>query len=133
MHDASPLADNTLAAIELRSRTGANIVGRWLDEELRSPPGPDEIIRPGTILVAAGTPESIEKLSEMARQITEEGTIVVIGFGKVGRKVGRSRRLSRPCVRTYASSIPSTGRAFTSWATSLIARCSISCPSPERV
>ena len=87
VHDASPLADNTLAAIELRSRTGANIVGRWLDEELRSPPGPDEIIRPGTILVAAGTPESIEKLSEMARQITEEGTIVVIGFGKVGRKV----------------------------------------------
>ena len=87
VHDASPLANSTLAAIQLRTRTGANIVGRWLHEELHSPPGPDEIIRPGTILVAAGTPESIEKLSEMARPITEEGTIVVFGFGSVGRKV----------------------------------------------
>ena len=87
VHDASPLADTTLAEVGLRTRTGANVVGQWRDAALHSPPAADETIRPGTILVVAGTPESIEKLSEMARPITQEGTIVVIGFGNVGRKL----------------------------------------------
>ena len=87
VHDASPLADTTLAEAGIRARTGSNIVGQWRDAALHSPPAADETIRPGTILVAAGTPESIEKLSEMARPITQEGAIVVIGFGDVGRKL----------------------------------------------
>jgi Kef-type K+ transport system membrane component KefB/Trk K+ transport system NAD-binding subunit len=87
VHDASPLADTTLAEVGLRTRTGANVVGQWRDAALHPPPAADETIRPGTILVIAGTPQSIEKLSEMARPITEEGTIVVIGFGDVGRKL----------------------------------------------
>ena len=87
VHDASPLADTTLAEVGLRTRTGANVVGQWRDAALHSPPAPDETIRPGTILVVAGTPESIEKLNEMARPIAQEGTIVVIGFGDVGRKL----------------------------------------------
>jgi Kef-type K+ transport system membrane component KefB/Trk K+ transport system NAD-binding subunit len=87
VHEASPLADTTLAEVELRARIGANVVGQWRDAALHSPPAADEIIRPGTILIVAGTPESIEKLSELARPITQEGTIVVIGFGDVGRKL----------------------------------------------
>jgi Kef-type K+ transport system membrane component KefB/Trk K+ transport system NAD-binding subunit len=87
VHDGSPLADTTLAEARLRSLTGASVVGQWRDASLHSPPTADETIRPGTILVAVGTPESIEKLSEMSRPITQEGTIVVIGFGDVGRKV----------------------------------------------
>ena len=87
VHDASPLADTTLAEVGLRTRTGANVVGQWRDAALHSPPAADETIRPGTILVVAGTPESIEKLGEMARPITQEGTIVVIGFGDIGRKL----------------------------------------------
>ena len=87
VHDGSPLADTTLAEVGLRTRTGANVVGQWRDEALHSPPAADETIRPGTILVVAGTPESIEKLSEMARPISQEGVIVVIGFGDVGRKL----------------------------------------------
>ena len=87
VHDASPLADTTLAEVALRTRTGANVVGQWRDAALHSPPAPDETIRPGTILVAAGNSESIEKLSELARPITQEGVIVVIGFGDVGRKL----------------------------------------------
>ncbi len=87
VHDASPLADTTLAEVGLRTRTGTNVVGQWRDAALHPPPAADETIRPGTILVIAGTPQSIEKLSEMARPITEEGTIVVIGFGAVGQKL----------------------------------------------
>ena len=87
VHDASPLADTTLAEVGLRTRTGANVVGQWRDAALQPPPATDETIRPGTILVVAGPPESIEKLREMARPITQEGVIVVIGFGDVGRKL----------------------------------------------
>ena len=87
VHDASPLADSTLAEVGLRTRTGANVVGQWRDGALRSPPTADETIPSGTILVVAGTPESIEKLSDMARPIRQEGVIVVIGFGDVGRKL----------------------------------------------
>ena len=87
VHDANPLADTTLAEVGLRTRTGANVVGQWRDAALQPPPAADETIRAGTILVVAGTPESIEKLREMARPITQEGVIVVIGFGDVGRKL----------------------------------------------
>ena len=87
VHDDSPLAHTTLAEVELRTRTGANVVGQWRDAALHSPPATDETIRPGTILVVAGAPENMEKLNEMARPITQEGAIVVIGFGDVGRKL----------------------------------------------
>ena len=39
------------------------------------------------ILVAAGTPDSIKRLSEIARPITQEGRVVVAGYGDVGSKV----------------------------------------------
>jgi Trk K+ transport system NAD-binding subunit len=39
------------------------------------------------ILVAAGSPDSIKRLSEIARPITSEGTIVVAGYGDVGSKL----------------------------------------------
>ena len=87
VHDASPLADTTLFEVGLRTCTGANVVGQWRDAALHTPPAADETIRPGTILIVAGTPESIEKLSELARPIIQEGVIVVIGFGEVGRKL----------------------------------------------
>jgi Na+:H+ antiporter len=87
IHDASPLADTTLAAVEVRTRTGCNIVGQWRDARLSSPPAANEIIHAGTILVAVGSPESIVTLGELARPIRPEGTIVLIGFGAVGRKI----------------------------------------------
>ena len=45
------------------------------------------MIQPGMILVAAGPPDSIRRLSEIARPITDEGTIVVAGYGDVGSKL----------------------------------------------
>lgn len=87
VHSASPIANKTLAQARIRTETGANIVGRWLDDDLRSP-SPDLLIEPGTILVAVGDPDSIEKLSQLTHPITQEGPIVVVGFGEVGQKVG---------------------------------------------
>ncbi|MDH3271705.1 MAG: cation:proton antiporter [Gemmatimonadota bacterium] len=92
VHDGSPLANATLADTMIRTRTGANIVGQWRDADLRAAPDPQETIAPGSILVAAGTPESIERLSEMARPIREEGVIIVVGFGSVGQKLAEILR-----------------------------------------
>ncbi len=93
VHEGSPLAGSSLASVDLRKRTGANIVGQWTDSALQLPPAPDEIIEPGTILVAAGAPESIEKLGDMTRPIREEGTIIVVGFGDLGRKLAEILRV----------------------------------------
>ena len=87
VHDGSPLAGQTLAGSELRARTGAQIVGQWREDSLHSPPGADESLKPGSILVAAGSPESIRRLDDWVRPITEEGPLVVVGSGDVREKL----------------------------------------------
>ena len=87
IHDQSPLAHSTLAQTALRTQTGAHIVGQWTDDALCSPPAANEVLMPGMILVAAGTPASIRRLGEMARPITQEGPIIVVGFEDVGQKL----------------------------------------------
>ena len=87
VHDDSPLANKTLAESGIHADTGAHIVGQWVDDALDSPPAGDQLLRPGMILVAAGSPDSIKRLSEIARPITHEGRIVVAGFGDVGSKL----------------------------------------------
>lgn len=92
VHADSPLANRTLAEMRIRTETGANIIGRWRDDELRSPPGANEPLPADTILVAAGTPSGIRRLSELARPIPRQGPIVVAGFGRVGRPIVRYLR-----------------------------------------
>ena len=87
VHDQSPLANRTLAETELYTRTGAHIVGQWSNDALGSPPPASEKLQPGAILVAVGTPESIHRLNEMSRPITQQGPILVIGFADVGQKL----------------------------------------------
>jgi len=87
VHDQSPFANRTLAESGIYADTGAHIVGQWADDVLESPPAADQPLTPGMILVAAGSPDSIKRLSEIARPITSEGTIVVAGYGDVGSKL----------------------------------------------
>jgi Kef-type K+ transport system membrane component KefB/Trk K+ transport system NAD-binding subunit len=84
VHEAGPLAHKTLAETRIRTRTGATIVGRWKDDELQRPAA-DQALHPGTILVAAGSPDSIRQLNELARPIATSGPIVVAGYGDIGR------------------------------------------------
>lgn len=84
----SALANRTLAEVGVHAETGANIVGQWLEDSLLPPPAADQKLVPGTILVAAGSPDSIERLSELSWQITPEGPIVVVGYGRVGHDLG---------------------------------------------
>lgn len=87
IHDTSPLADKTLAETRIRRVTGAHIVGRWDRDELRSPPAADQEITPGMILIAVGTPDSLQRLNELAVPIATEGPVLVIGDSDVGRKL----------------------------------------------
>ena len=87
VHDQSPFANRTLAESGIYADTGVHIVGQWADDALESPPAADQFLTPGMILVAAGSPDSIKRLSEIARPITSEGTIVVAGYGDVGSKL----------------------------------------------
>lgn len=86
VHDKSPLVNRTISE-SVHAATGAYIVAQWVDEELKSPPEYDQLLQPGMILVAAGGPDNIKRLSEIARPITHEGTAVVIGYADVGSKL----------------------------------------------
>jgi Kef-type K+ transport system membrane component KefB/Trk K+ transport system NAD-binding subunit len=86
VHDNSPLANKTIAdTVQIKS--GAHIVAQWIDDGLHPPPEIDQLLLPGMILIAAGSPESIKRLSEISHPITEKGTIVVVGFSDVGSKL----------------------------------------------
>lgn len=87
IHDASPLAQKTLAESGIHTQTGVHIVGQWAQGMLTSAPASDEPLQPGTILIGAGSPDSIKRLSEIARPIKKEGRIVVAGYGDVGSKL----------------------------------------------
>jgi len=71
----------------IRERTGANVVGAWIDGELQLPPDPDAIIRQNTVLLVSGGHEELETLSEFSRSIRsrDHERIVVVGLGEVGR------------------------------------------------
>ncbi len=87
VHADSPLANSSLARTQLRTVTGAHIVGQWRDDALRSPPAAHDELLPGMLLVAAGSPESIRRLNDIVRPITDEGPLVLMGSGDVGEKL----------------------------------------------
>ncbi|MCP3915550.1 MAG: hypothetical protein GY711_08350, partial [bacterium] len=95
-----PLVGRTLAETDVRRRTGANIVGQWLDDELRSPPHADQPLEANTILVGAGSAESMRRLGELARPIAQDGPIVVAGLGDVGKAIVGWLRDAGETVRT---------------------------------
>ncbi|RMH40976.1 MAG: hypothetical protein D6689_12225 [Deltaproteobacteria bacterium] len=89
VHDDSPLAGATLAQARIRERTGATIIGQWVGGELSQQPAPDAPIPPGTILVAAGSRDSLARLADITRPMTRHGHLIVAGGGTVGSKVAQ--------------------------------------------
>ncbi|MBV8200418.1 MAG: NAD-binding protein [Acidobacteria bacterium] len=89
--ERSPLAGISLAAAEVATRTGAKVIGQWRGGELAVPLDSRWRVEPGGILVAVGSHDSIEKLSELASagavRRRRPGHFVVGGYGEVGRKV----------------------------------------------
>jgi Trk K+ transport system NAD-binding subunit len=89
--EQSPLAGMSLEAAEVATRTGAKVIGQWRGGELAVPQDSGWRVEPGGILVAVGSHDSIEKLSELAGagslRRPRQGHFVVGGHGEVGRKV----------------------------------------------
>ena len=91
----SPLAGKTLDEADIGARTGAIVVGQWVGGELEVLAGADARLEPGGTLVAVGSPESIDRLSELAEGAVaarRQGHFVVGGGGEVGRKVAELLR-----------------------------------------
>jgi Trk K+ transport system NAD-binding subunit len=85
-HD-SRLVGQTIRGSRLGARSGATVVGTWTDGRLQLPPDPDATIRPNTVLVVLGRPESLETLNELTRPTRALGSrerVVVLGAGEVG-------------------------------------------------
>jgi Trk K+ transport system NAD-binding subunit len=98
----SPLAGKTLEEAEIGARTGATVVGQWQGGELQVMAGPGTRLEPGGLLVAVGSHDSIDRLSELtegAVATRRHGHFVVGGGGEVGRKVAELLRVVGETVR----------------------------------
>ncbi|HKH47751.1 MAG TPA: NAD-binding protein [Thermoanaerobaculia bacterium] len=91
----SPLAGKTLDEADVGAQTGASIVGQWVGGELEVLTGANVRLKPGGMLVAIGSHESIDRLSRLAEGAVatrRQGPFVVGGGGEVGRKVAELLR-----------------------------------------
>jgi len=72
----------------IRERTGAQIIGAWIDGDLQLPPDPDQRIRPNTTLIVAGGREELAEMSEFTRSLRSfdrPERVIVAGYGEVGQ------------------------------------------------
>jgi Trk K+ transport system NAD-binding subunit len=91
----SPLAGKTLDEADVGAQTGATVVGQWVGGELEVLAGANVRLKPGGMLVAIGSHESIDRLSRLAEGTVatrRQGPYVVGGGGEVGRKVAELLR-----------------------------------------
>jgi Trk K+ transport system NAD-binding subunit len=88
VHHNSQLVGTRVRDSGIRERTGANIIGAWVDGELQLPPDPDAVIRPNTVLLVSGGHSSLKELSAFtrpARSLRGHERVVLAGHGEVGR------------------------------------------------
>lgn len=89
----SELAGRALAEAAVTAKTGAIVLGQWLGGRLEAPPAVDMRLESGRTLVAAGSPESLQRLAELAREDSgASGAFVIGGYGEVGQKVAELLR-----------------------------------------
>lgn len=86
----SPLAGKTLEETELGAVTGASVIGQWVGGELHTQLAAATRLDAETVLVVAGSHESVERVHDLARGaqlLRRKGPFVVGGSGEVGSKV----------------------------------------------
>ena len=88
VHQESQLVGTRIRDSKIRERTGANIIGAWIDGELQLPPDPDAVIRPNTVLLVSGEHDALEEISEFVRPtrtVRQHEQIILAGMGEVGQ------------------------------------------------
>lgn len=86
----SALVGETLADSDLRSETGANVIGAWFRGRFESPPSPDATLEAGTVLLATGREAQMARMRDLTLgdvRSVERGRTVVAGYGEVGQSV----------------------------------------------
>jgi Trk K+ transport system NAD-binding subunit len=84
----SQLDGTSIRDSDIRERTGANVIGAWIDGELQLPPEPDAIIRPNTVLLVIGDHNTLTELSEFTRPTSprrQHEQSLIAGYGEVGQ------------------------------------------------
>jgi len=84
----SQLIGTRLRESNIRERTGATVIGAWIDGELQLPPDPDVIIQPNTVLLVSGPHDALKSFSEYSRpahSLHRHERVVVAGHGEVGQ------------------------------------------------
>jgi Trk K+ transport system NAD-binding subunit len=90
----SPLAGESLKGADVGRRHGVNVIGLWRYGELYTPVDSENVIDPQTILVVAGSHESVTRFRQACAATDQqlagsafERRFVVAGHGEVGRTV----------------------------------------------
>lgn len=84
----SELVNMRIRESRIRERTGATIIGAWIDGELQLPPNPNAVIRPNTVLLVSGGHDALEELSDFTRRprrFREDQHVILAGYGEVGQ------------------------------------------------
>jgi len=90
VHRGAEVAGRTLADSGLRERDGVNVIGAWFDGEFESPPAPDSVIEPGTVLLMTGRDDQLQRLADRTRSEVRRhgsGETIVVGHGEVGKTI----------------------------------------------
>lgn len=86
----APKRDPPLTGAEIRARTGVDVIGTWNRGEF-APVGLAELLTPGTVLILAGSAAQLAAYdAEDNSDRDDSRPVVVIGGGRVGRRVGAS-------------------------------------------
>jgi voltage-gated potassium channel len=68
IQESSPFAHQTLAQADIRNRTGALVLALRKDGDgFITNPSRDEVLTPGTVLIAMGTPRQLEQFDRAER------------------------------------------------------------------
>lgn len=86
----SSLVGQTIAQIGLRQRTGVSVLGIWERGQFQASE-PDTLIHDGTVLVLAGSEAQMQRYNALFHRRPEaNGTVLIIGGGRVGRAAARA-------------------------------------------
>ncbi len=87
VHRDSVLVGQTVAAADIRRRTGATVVGQWQGGEFSARVPGSAVLEAGAILMAVGSTGALQRLGELVKPLSVQGPFLVLGYGAVGRKV----------------------------------------------
>lgn len=93
IHRGSDLVGRTISESGIREETGANVIAAWFQGRFESPPSPDKPMDGGTVLLATGREDQLERLRELTlaeRRVPGRGQTLVAGYGEVGKRAAEA-------------------------------------------